>query len=191
MPAPALTEQLDAAFHLARELHARQARKRTDIPYLAHLMGVCSLVLEDGGSEEEAAAALLHDAVEDQGGPDTLARIREQFGDRVAEIVAACSDTDEIPKPPWRARKEAYIAHIEHTEDASVVRVSLADKLHNVRSILFDLRAGEDVFARFSASREETLWYYRELAAAFARKTASPMAAELGRVVDELTAHGG
>ena len=181
-----MTERFDHAFALARELHARQRRKQTDIPYVSHLMGVASLVLEDGGDEDEAIAALLHDAVEDQGGPATLAVIRERFGDRVAGIVQDCSDTDEVPKPPWRARKEAYIAHLATASDGAL-RVSLADKLHNARSILFDERAGHDVFARFHASREETLWYYRSLAEAFAARTDSPMVPELRRVVEELT----
>lgn len=109
---PPLGPRLDAAFTLARDLHATQRRKDTAIPYVAHLLGVASLVLDDGGDEDEAIAALLHDAVEDQGGAPTLARIRDQFGERVADIVAACSDTDVVPKPPWRARKEAYVAHL-------------------------------------------------------------------------------
>ena len=110
MPSPG--KRFDRAFALARELHAHQLRKGTSIPYVAHLMGVASLVLEDGGEEDEAIAALLHDAVEDQGGPPTLGRIRQLFGRRVADIVEACSDTDETPKPPWRRRKEDYIAHL-------------------------------------------------------------------------------
>lgn len=188
-PDPPLGPRLDAAFALARELHATQRRKDTQTPYVAHLMAVASLVLDDGGDEDEAIAALLHDAVEDRGGPPTLARIREQFGDRVADIVAACSDTDIVPKPPWRARKEAYVAHLSDPElPEGALRVSLADKVHNARAILFDLRAGHDVYSRFNAPREEQLWYYGALAAAFAAHSDSPMVAELRRVVDELNA---
>lgn len=188
MAPPLFTDRLDEAFRLARTLHATQPRKGGDIPYLAHLMGVCSLVLEDGGTEDEAVAALLHDAVEDQGGPETLELIRDQFGDQVAWIVEACSDTDQIPKPPWRERKERYITHIQETDDADVLRVALADKLHNARAILFDQRAGHDVWSRFGADRQGVLWYYRSLADAFAHKTASAMAAELAWIVDQLEA---
>ena len=127
-------------------------------------MGVASLVLEDGGYEDEAIAALLHDAVEDQGGARTLGQIRQLFGRRVADIVQACSDTDETPKPPWRQRKEDYIAHLHDPAlPPGTLRVSLADKLHNARAILFDLRAGHDVYSRFSAPRADQLWYYDAL----------------------------
>lgn len=184
---PSPGPRFDRAFALALELHAEQARKGTEIPYISHLMGVTSLVLEDGGHEDEAIAALLHDAVEDQGGQWTLKRIRRLFGPAVADIVAACSDTDVTPKPPWRERKEAYIAHLRDPElPTGAVRVSLADKLHNARTILFDLRAGHDVFARFSADRASQAWYYRALAGTFAELTTSPMVLELQRVVDEL-----
>jgi (p)ppGpp synthase/HD superfamily hydrolase len=188
---PPTGPRLDDAFALARELHAGQRRKGTEIPYLGHLMAVAALVIEDGGDEDEAIAALLHDAVEDQGGPPTLALIRERFGPRVAAIVAACSDTDETPKPPWRARKEAYLAHL-HAPDLpdGALRVSLADKLHNARAILADLRAGHDVFARFNAPRRDQAWYYDALATAFARRAPGPMADELRRVVDEVFATG-
>ena len=188
-PVPPLGPRFDRALALARELHAEQLRKDTKIPYVAHLMGVTSLVLEDGGDEDEAIAALLHDAVEDQGGPETLKRIRQQFGEHVASIVAACTDTDVTPKPPWRERKEAYIAHLRDLDlPEGALRVSLADKLHNARAILFDLRAGHDVFARFKAGREEQLWYYDALATAFVERCPGPMATELRRVVDELAA---
>lgn len=200
LPLPRLGPRFDRAFALARHLHREQTRKltpeeeanRTDgIPYIAHLMGVASLVIEDGGDEDEAIAGLLHDAVEDQGGQATLALIRQQFGSRVADIVEACSDTDILPKPPWRGRKEAYLAHL-HDPDLprGALRVSLADKLHNARAILFDVRAGHDVYARFSASREDTHWYYDELANAFAELTDSPMSRELRVVVDALLGVG-
>jgi hypothetical protein len=188
---PLLGPRFDRAFALARELHARHRRKGTDIPYLAHLMGVASLVLEDGGDEDEAIAALLHDAVEDQGGARTLGRIRQLFGGCVADIVEACSDTDETPKPPWRERKESYIAHLHDPGvPQGTLRVSLADKLHNARAILFDLRAGQDVYSRFNAPREQQQWYYDALAETFAELTDSPMVAELRVIVDELATAG-
>lgn len=183
----ALTERFDRAVSLARTLHAGQRRKGTDIPYLAHLLAVAAVVLEDGGDEDEAIAALLHDAVEDQGGAPTLDRIRRLFGDRVAGIVNACSDTDVVPKPPWRERKEAYIRHLV-TADQSALRVSLADKLHNAQAILYDLREqGEELWGRFSTkSPDDQLWYYDELAKAYAERFPGPMAAELRRTVDEI-----
>ena len=133
--------------------HRDQRRKGTEIPYIGHLLGVCSLVIEDGGTEDEAIAALLHDAAEDQGGEQTLERIRAEFGDHVAEIVRACSDTLEDPKPPWRTRKEAYLAHLDE-QPAPVLRVSLADKLFNARAILRDyLSVGDELWQRFNGRR--------------------------------------
>jgi hypothetical protein len=187
---PHLGHRFDRALRLARELHAEQHRKGSEIPYLAHLLGVTSLVLEDGGSEDEAIAALLHDAVEDQGGPKTLNVIRQRFGRRVADIVDGCSDTDATPKPPWKERKQAYIDHLA-TADSSVVRVSLADKLHNARAILFDLAVvGDALWDRFSASRADTVWYYESLVCAFADRSGSPMVPELRRVVADIVAWG-
>ena len=153
---------------------------------MAHLLAVASIVLEYGGDEDQAIAALLHDAVEDQGGAPIMARIREEFGDRVAGIVEACTDTDEVPKPPWQARKEAYIAHLaEVREDALIV--SMADKLHNVRSIAADYRTvGEEVWSRFTGAREGTLWYYRALVAAFRKRTSGALLDDLDSAVAEL-----
>jgi (p)ppGpp synthase/HD superfamily hydrolase len=180
-----LGERFGDAMSWALELHASQRRKGTAIPYAAHLLAVTALVLEDGGDEDEAIGALLHDAVEDGKAP--LAEIRARYGDRVAEIVDGCSDTDESPKPPWRARKDAYIAHLAEASP-SVVRVSLADKLHNARAILLDYRQhGDALWTRFDPKSDQ-LWYYRSLAGAFEAVTASPMLAELIRVVRELEA---
>ena len=180
---PYLTKRFDDAFLLAHELHGTQGRKGTSRPYIAHLMGVTAIVLTHGGDEDQAIAALLHDAVEDSGGAPTLARIREQFGERVARIVEGCTDSDETPKPPWRARKEAYIAHVR-SAPAEVQLVSASDKLYNVREILFDLRMiGEDVWRRFHGGRDGTLWYYRALVDAFRVHNALP---EMARLVDEL-----
>jgi (p)ppGpp synthase/HD superfamily hydrolase len=187
-PTPHLGERIDRALSLARELHSDQRRKGSEIPYLAHLLGVTSLVLEDGGSEDEAIAALLHDAVEDQGGAPTLALIEQRFGKHVAEIVEGCSDTDVIPKPPWKERKQAYIAHLSDAKPG-VLRVSLADKLHNARSILFDLElVGDAVWDRFKADRADTILYYESLGAAFAARDAGPLVQELQRVVTALAA---
>jgi GTP pyrophosphokinase len=183
-----LTQRFTDALAYATAVHARQSRKGTSVPYVSHVLAVCSLVLEDGGEEDEAIAALLHDAVEDGGGRPVLEEIRRRFGDRVAGIVWSCSDTDETPKPPWKERKTRYIAHVrEAGPDAR--RVSCADKLHNARSILRDYRVlGERLWERFTASGDETLWYYRELVEAFRQPDRSPLVAELERVVGELEA---
>jgi (p)ppGpp synthase/HD superfamily hydrolase len=152
-------------------------------------MSVSAIVLEDGGSEDEAIAALLHDVIEDVPVEGTEEFIRERFGDYVAQIVRACSDATTHPKPPWRERKEGYLAHLE-TAPPEVLRVSLADKLHNARAILYDLRAvGDLLWARFTAaSAADQLWYYRSLAEIFSRRKPGPLADELQRVVAEIEA---
>lgn len=151
------------AFELAAEKHKNQTRKASTIPYIAHLMGVASLVLESGGDEDLAIAALLHDVVEDCGGAPKLKEVRRRFGSRVAKVVDGCTDADTYPKAPWRERKENYIARLRE-EDADTRLVSAADKLNNVRSILSDYREiGESVWSRFNGKREGTLWYYRTL----------------------------
>src|SRR5579864_8766509 len=155
--------RFDQALLFASKMHARQTRKGTGVPYIAHLMGVASLVLEAGGGEDLAIAALLHDVVEDCGGAPMLKEVRRRFGKRVAAIVEGCTDADTDPKPPWRERKEQYLRHLK-TADADTRLVSAADKLNNVRSILSDYRAlGESVWSRFNGGREGTLWYYRTL----------------------------
>jgi GTP pyrophosphokinase len=181
-----LSRRFDRAVLLAAELHRTQIRKGTKIPYIAHLLGVASLVLEHEGDEDEVIAALLHDAVEDQGGAPTLARIRVQFGDRVAAIVEGCTDAEVIPKPPWRPRKEAYLAHLE-VADESTRLVSASDKLHNARAILADYRkVGERLWNRFSADREDILWYYRSLAEVFGRRGPYVLAQELRHTISQL-----
>jgi (p)ppGpp synthase/HD superfamily hydrolase len=181
-----LGERFEDALRFAAVTHRTQARKGSGIPYVGHLLGVCSLVIEDGGSEDEAIAALLHDAAEDQGGERMLAEIRTRFGDHVADIVAACSDTFETPKPPWQQRKQIYIDHLDRQPEA-VLRVSLADKLFNARAVLRDyLLVGDDVWSRFRAGRDGQLWYYRQLADRFAKLLPGRMAVELAEVVDEL-----
>jgi (p)ppGpp synthase/HD superfamily hydrolase len=184
--APLVTPRFRQALDYASVLHARQARKGTKVPYLSHLLAVCGLVLEDGGDEDEAIAALLHDAVEDQGGKPVLEEIRRRFGSKVAGIVAECTDTDEVPKPPWRKRKEEYLARLPEASPEAL-RVSCADKLHNLRSIVTDYRRiGERVFDRFSAGRDETLWYYRSLVGVYTARGAGALADELGRVLRDL-----
>lgn len=181
-----LGDPFESALQFAVAAHRTQVRKGSGIPYVGHLLGVCSLVIEAGGSEDEAIGALLHDAVEDQGGQRMLDDIRLRFGDHVAAIVEACSDTLESPKPPWQARKEAYLKHLEHQSEP-VLRVSLADKLFNARAILRDyLVVGDELWARFQSGRDGQLWYYRELADRFSTLLPGPMASELSDVVDEL-----
>lgn len=188
--APLLTDRYRAALDYAARLHERQTRKGTGVPYLSHLLSVSALVLEDGGDEDEAIAALLHDAVEDQGGRPTLEEIRRRFGDRVARIVEGCTDADSVPKPPWRDRKERYVEHIRHAP-RDVRRVSAADKLHNARTIRADLRrSGEEVWTRFTADREGVLWYYRALTEAFLAAGGGFLAEELARVVSEIEIEG-
>jgi (p)ppGpp synthase/HD superfamily hydrolase len=181
-----LTQQFKEALDYALELHRDQQRKGSDTPYMAHLLAVASLVLEDGGDEEQAIAALLHDAPEDQGGQETLEAIRLRFGARVADIVDGCTDTYESPKPPWRQRKELYLDHL-HTVSEEVCRVSLADKLHNARSILIDLlRCGDGVWERFNGGKAGTLWYYHSLLRVFRSRSQSPMVTELGFVLQRI-----
>ncbi len=182
-----LTRRFDEALVYAAHLHEGTFRKGTSIPYVSHLLAVCARVLEDGGTEDEAIAALLHDAVEDAGGKERLVAIRARFGERVAAIVAGCSDSDRSPKPPWRERKERYIRHLRTEADASTLRVSLADKLHNARAILRDHRAmGEAIWDRFNAVASEQLWYFESLVAAFRDRGAGPMVDELAEVVAEI-----
>jgi (p)ppGpp synthase/HD superfamily hydrolase len=182
-----LSARFDDALRMASELHRHQQRKASSVPYIAHLLGVTSLVLEYGGDEDEAIAALLHDAVEDAGGQPTLDRIRQQFGDRVATIVEHCTDTDVTPKPPWKARKEAYIASLASGNRSSWL-VSCCDKLHNSRNIVGDLRArGDAVWQKFTGGKEGSLWYYATLSAMY-RELDVPreLADELVRTVAEM-----
>jgi (p)ppGpp synthase/HD superfamily hydrolase len=182
-----LSVHFEEALVFATRLHAGQVRKGTSVPYIAHLLAVAGIVLDYGGTETEAIAALLHDAVEDQGGPPTREAIRRRFGAAVVAIVDGCSDTDQTPKPPWWARKEAYIARLAH-ETASVRLVSAADKLHNTRDVLAAYRVlGEALWGRFNGGRDGTLWYYRELVTAYrATETTPALVDELDRVVSEL-----
>ena len=184
---PALGERFERALVYASRIHASQVRKGSGVPYVSHLLGVAALVLEGSGDEDQAIAALLHDAAEDQGGEARIADIRTRFGDRVARIVRACTDTTEDPKPEWRTRKRRYIAHLPE-EEPDVWPVSVADKLHNARSILADYRLHNDrLFDRFTGGKEGTLWYYRALVDAYRRiGFESPLLDELERTVTTL-----
>ena len=195
--APTLTPRFEAALSHALRVHRRQCRKGSSVPYASHLLSVAGLVLEDGGDEDEAIAALLHDAVEDGEGPLERCRIAERFGERVARIVEDCSDTDQKPKPAWKERKQAYLAHLE-TVAPEVLRVSCADKLHNARTTLLDYRShGENFWDRFNATGDETLAYYDRLVAVFTRREVGRLAEELARAVAEIkrlsgrASHGG
>lgn len=170
-----LTARYDRAVTMARTLHAIDVRKGTNTPYLAHVLSASALVLEHEGSEEQAIAALLHDAVEDHGGLPRLAQIRAEFGDGVAAIVEACSDStveDRGDKLPWWDRKVAYLEHLE-SSPADAVLVTAADKLHNARAVLVDyLAIGEELWGKFnsSAGRAGTMWYQRRVAEILGRR---------------------
>ncbi len=185
---PRLGEAFSRALMFAADKHGTQVRKGGDIPYLGHLLSVAGLVIEADGTENQAIAALLHDAVEDAEGGDgaaVLAEIQSGFGDEVAGIVDQCSDTAIAPKPPWKARKQAYIDHLGEATDGAVL-VSLADKLDNARAILRDLRKdGDALWQRFSVKDPaEHLWYYRSLLDSFKkRRPGCPMVDELDRVI--------
>jgi (p)ppGpp synthase/HD superfamily hydrolase len=182
-----LGSRFERALVYAFRKHAGQPRKGTEVPYISHLLGVTGLVLEAGGDEDLAIAALLHDVVEDCGGRPVLAEIRRKFGKRVASIVEGCSDSLGDPKPPWRERKVRYLAHLR-SADRDERLVSAADKLHNARTILDDYRDfGEPIWERFKGKRDGTLWYYRALANELKRKP-NRLGDELGRVVTELEA---
>ena len=181
-----LSPKFDQALQYAVLIHAFQKRKDTEIPYLAHLLGVASIALEHGADEDEAIGALLHDAGEDAGGVGRIQDIRLRFGDAVADIVHGCTDAVIIPKPPWRKRKEDYIAHVPKAS-ASVRLVSASDKLHNARAILRDLRRlGDALWSRFTGGKEGSLWYYRSLVSAFRQAGSSELIEELDRVVSEI-----
>jgi (p)ppGpp synthase/HD superfamily hydrolase len=185
----AASERFSKALAYASELHAHQFRKGSRIPYVAHLMSVAALVLEDGGAEDDAIAGLLHDAIEDQGHgrPDVLrAEIGARFGGDVLSIVEALTDSDTEPKRPWQERKQAYIDRLR-TEPERILRVAAADKLHNARSILADHRlVGDVVWGKFKATPTETLWYYRQVEGIISQGLKTPLAEMLRAAVAEL-----
>lgn len=188
-----LTERFEEALTYAARAHAGQLRKGTRTPYLAHLLAVAAIALEHGANEDEAIAALLHDVVEDCGGKPRLEEIEARFGKTVATIVEGCTDTDATPKPPWTARKKAYVAHAATAPDM-VKLVSASDKLANARSILEDYReVGDEVWKRFKGGKEGSLWYYRALVEVFRGSKPTKLTEALDRVVTELEwlANGG
>jgi (p)ppGpp synthase/HD superfamily hydrolase len=193
--ATVLTDRFDRALIYATHVHGGQIRKGTSTPYIAHLLAVAATVLEYGGDEDIAIAALLHDSVEDQGGKARLEDVRNRFGQRVARIVEACSDSLADTgrgerKAHWQERKEAYLAHLREA-DEDILRVSLADKVHNARAILRDLRksdVGDKVWARFSQPKDRTLWYYRSLANTFRKMLPGQLSNELHEIVEVLEA---
>jgi (p)ppGpp synthase/HD superfamily hydrolase len=185
---PVLTNRFVEALGYAAELHLHQRRKGKGQPYVGHLLGVAAIVIQHGGGEDEVIAALLHDAVEDQGGLSRLGEIREKFGERVARIVDGCTDSYEVSRErrDWEERKRAYIEKVTHAPE-DVRLVSAADKLANAREVLADFRLeGDAVFNRFQGRKQGTLWYYRTLVNVFRKAGASPLVDELDRVVSEL-----
>jgi GTP pyrophosphokinase len=180
------SSKFDHALAYAARIHRGQLRKDTGIPYISHLLAVTAIALEHGATETEAIGAVLHDAAEDAGGLRQIAAIKRKFGPRVAAIVAGCSDTFVTPKPPWKERKTAYLAHLRKAS-ASVQLVSASDKLHNIRSIAADLElVGEMLWERFSSSKADTLWYYRSLAAIYLQ--AKPRSAAFRRLAAKVDA---
>jgi (p)ppGpp synthase/HD superfamily hydrolase len=182
-----LSEQFEEALIYATRAHCNQTRKKTGIPYIAHILGVTAIALEYGANETEAIGALLHDTVEDCGGAERLRDIRQKFGEDVARIVDGCTDSDQTPKPQWLDRKRAYIEHLKDS-DSSTRLVSASDKLHNTRAILAELRrTGLEVFERFAGKKDGTLWYYRALVTAFRQHGEhADLIDELDRVVSEI-----
>jgi GTP pyrophosphokinase len=181
-----LSDRFSDALVYAARLHRAQQRKISGTPYLGHLLRVAGIALEHGADEDEAIAALLHDAIEDQGGEPTREAIQERFGPGVAEIVEGCTDTDQTPKPPWRRRKEAYLARLAHAS-ASVRLVSAADKLDNVRSVLESYRlSGEALWDSFRGGRDGLLWYFRTVVEVLKRAGDNPLVDELALAVADL-----
>jgi (p)ppGpp synthase/HD superfamily hydrolase len=185
-PSPPLGKRFEEAFILANQLHSSQTRKASSAPYISHLLSTAALVLQNGGDEDEAIAALLHDAAEDQGGEKTLGLIREKFGEKIATIVDECSDTYATTKPPWRKRKEDHIVRMKQASPSSH-RVMLADKLHNARALLRELRAkGEGAWILSSGGKEGILWYYRTLHEVLGQTNKGYLWQEFGRVIEEI-----
>ncbi len=188
---PILGDRFETALIMAHRLHRSQERKGSPVPYISHLMSVAALVLEEGGTEDEAIAALLHDAIEDQGGAGTRDLLRVTFGDRVCAIIDGCTESQVQPKPAWRERKERHLAQLVNASP-SVVRVTIADKLHNIRSLLADHeRMGDRIWGRFGGGKVGTVWYYREMVNQLRSSAGSILAdsvslGELAGLVDRL-----
>jgi (p)ppGpp synthase/HD superfamily hydrolase len=181
-----LSRQFEKALLYATRIHGGQLRKKTRIPYIAHILGVAAIAMEYGANETEAIAALLHDAVEDCGGAKRLRDIERKFGKDVARIVEGCTDTDQTPKPPWLERKKTYVAHVRRAPMPTKL-VSASDKLHNLRAILMDYRLErERLWSRFNHGKQGALWYYRVLVNAFSGKRIRPLVQELDRTLTQL-----
>jgi (p)ppGpp synthase/HD superfamily hydrolase len=175
--------KFEQALVFANRTHAGQKRKYSGAPYIAHILGVTALVLEDGGSEDEAIAAALHDTAEDQGGEAKIDEIRQMFGDKIAEIVRECSDTLESPKPPWKKRKVNHLKSLQ-TAMPETIRVMMADKVYNARNLLHGLQdQGDRVWKSFKGGRDGTLWYFREMLAIFRERHSGYLVNELERLV--------
>jgi (p)ppGpp synthase/HD superfamily hydrolase len=189
---PVLTRRITTGFGLAYLVHGQQLRKKTGIPYMAHVMSVSALALEHGADEDVAIAALLHDSVEDSvDGAVTLALIQQEFGGRVARIVMACSDAVAVPgkaKPEWRERKERYLEHLDADADADVLLVSACDKVHNASSILADLRSeGDVVWQRFTVTDpRQQLWYYTSVVEILQRRLPGALTNQLAEIVSQI-----
>ncbi|HEX5634193.1 MAG TPA: HD domain-containing protein [Gemmatimonadales bacterium] len=187
---PVITQRFLAALTLALDVHRLQFRKGTTIPYASHLLAVVALVLEYGGTENQAIAAALHDAVEDQGGPSLQQRIWQQFGPDVARLVESLTDAESTPKPPWRERKERYVQRLARAPEDALL-VDLACKVHNARTIVADLRTdGAKAWERTGGGREGSLWYYRALVDAIGARTSGRLVDELRRLVGEMERAG-
>jgi (p)ppGpp synthase/HD superfamily hydrolase len=183
-----LGERFDRALVMASDLHRTQTRKESGTPYIAHLLAVTALAIENGADEDQAIAALLHDAVEDQGGLPTLERIRTAFGNRTADLVLGLTDALVTPKPPWRLRKEAYLAHLAKAP-LDVLLISACDKVHNARAIVEDhASVGRHLWSRFTGGRDGTLWYYQSLAAIFHERGPARLAAQLTELAARMQA---
>ncbi|MGB7441428.1 MAG: HD domain-containing protein [Coleofasciculaceae cyanobacterium] len=183
---PQLSTRFEDALVYATRLHANQVRKSRGVPYISHLLSVAALVLEDGGDEDEAIAALLHDAIEDQGGAKTREEIHQRFGEKVVSIINGCTESETLPKPPWKERKLNYLEKIR-LAFPEVRRVSLADKLHNARSLIADLELeGEKVWQRFNGTKEEILWFYQSLLEIYQQQDSSFLTRELARLISRL-----
>ncbi|MDB9314613.1 HD domain-containing protein [Spirulina sp. CS-785/01] len=180
------TSQFEDALVFATRLHQNQTRKGNKTPYIGHLLSVAGLVIEDGGSEAETIAALLHDAIEDQGGEATRQEILHRFGEEVTRIVDYCTESTETPKPPWKERKLRYIEQIKQG-DVAVCRVSLADKLHNARSLFQQYQQqGDTVWTFFRGGKADTLWFYHQLLPLYQQRLESPMCQDLADILDQL-----
>ncbi len=180
-----LTSRFEEALVYANHLHSKQTRKVSHAPYMVHLMSVAALVLEDGGNEDEAISGLLHDAIEDQGGKKTLKEIKSRFGSKVAEIVEGCSNLSTTSLP-WKERKEEFINKLDQAIP-EVIRVEVADKLHNARSILYDYREyGSHIWSKFNGGKEGTIWYYRKMINVLKRRSNSQLVQELDKVVRDI-----